>query len=105
MNETTPTNNQVHGIEREASKLQGELETLMKQIRELTNSNLPVDKTARQMVEISEQLQRIKQNMGQLSDQSSEILNKIDKNVKANPYLYIIGAAAVGLILGKVWRS
>lgn len=91
-------------METEAQKLQSELQSLLSKIKSV--SLTPGSTTAEATVkELSGQLEFLKKNLGQLSSQSSEMAQQIDKNVRANPYLFILGAAGIGLLLGKAWRS
>ncbi len=91
-------------VETEAQKLQSDLQQLLTKIKTVskTTGTATADAT---LQELSGQLEFLKKNLGQLSSQSTELVEQIDKNVRANPYLYILGAAGIGLLLGKAWRS
>lgn len=91
-------------VETEAQKLQSDLQQLLTKIKSVSKATGTA--TAETTVqELSGQLEFLKKNLGQLSSQSTELVEQIDKNVRANPYLYILGAAGIGLLLGKAWRS
>jgi ElaB/YqjD/DUF883 family membrane-anchored ribosome-binding protein len=104
MSESTSSKTQVQGIESEAQKLKNDLESLMNQIK--TTSQTKGEQISDTVVkEFSTQLEHLKKSLGSLSSQNSEMLDQIDKKVRANPYLYLMGAVVVGIFLGKTWRS
>jgi ElaB/YqjD/DUF883 family membrane-anchored ribosome-binding protein len=91
-------------VETEAQKLQSDLQQLLTKIKSVSKATGTATGEAT-VQELSGQLEFLKKNLGQLSSQSTELVEQIDKNVRANPYLYILGAAGIGLLLGKAWRS
>lgn len=53
----------------------------------------------------SDQLNAIRERLSSLSADSQQTLQQLDRSVRANPYLWIIGALGLGWLLGKVTRS
>jgi ElaB/YqjD/DUF883 family membrane-anchored ribosome-binding protein len=105
MNDTSPVNNQVQGIENEARKLKGDLEKLLRQIGSISagapSSNSPEECSN----DLNNQLDKVKKNLERLTRESEDMIKKLDKSVKSNPYVYILGAIGLGFLLGKAWRS
>lgn len=106
MNETTPVNNQVQGIEHEARKLKGDLEDLLNKIKNISCNDGAKNKISEESTrQLNHQLELVKKNIERLSHESEETIKKLDKSVKNNPYVYILGAIGLGFLLGKAWRS
>ena len=94
----------VAGLEADAAKMMSELDGLMSKIRDLGNAK-PGEVKEAAAAALKEQMRALQDKLGTLAKDHEETLAKIDKSVRANPYLYIVGALGLGVLLGKATRS
>ena len=94
----------VSGLEADATKMMKELDGLVGKIRELGKAKPDEIKDAA-VSTLTEQMKALQQKLGALSQEHQETLAKVDKSVRANPYLFILGALGLGVLLGKAMRS
>ena len=94
----------VHGLEADAAKMMKELDGLVGKIRELGKTK-PDELKDAAVTALTDQMKALQQKLGNLTEEHKETLGKIDKSVRANPYLFILGALGIGLLLGKAMRS
>lgn len=53
---------------------------------------------------LQKQLAAIRNRVSDIADESSKAFAQLDKNVRANPYVFILCALGLGFLLGKVRR-
>ncbi len=91
--------------------LKSDAEQMAKDLSELTSAigSFGRDGSERLSEEIvkklEDQLDAVTTRMTELRTQVSKGAEKVDSHVKANPYLYLIGAAGLGFLLGKTLPS
>jgi ElaB/YqjD/DUF883 family membrane-anchored ribosome-binding protein len=95
---------EINGLEADATKMMKELDGLVGKIKELGAAK-PDEMRDAAMKSLSDQLKSLQDRLGAFREENKETLAKIDQSVKANPYLYILGALGIGVLLGKAMRS
>lgn len=91
--------------------LKGDAEQMLKDLSEITAAigSLGREGSERLSEEVvkrlEDQLDAVTTGISALRGQVSEGLETVDAHVKGNPYLYLIGAAGLGFLLGKMLPS
>jgi len=96
--------NDLKGLEADASKMINELNGLVGKIKELGAGSASDAKDAATEA-LTEQFKALQKKLGDLTEEHKDTIAKVDKSVRANPYLFILGALGLGFLLGKVMRS
>lgn len=91
-------------LEADAAKMMKELDGLVGKIKDLGKQKPDEIKDAA-VNALNEQMKALQDKLGALTKEHQETLDKIDKSVRANPYLFILGALGLGLLVGKAMRS
>lgn len=91
------------GLEAEASKMMKDLDSLVGQLKEL-GQTAPGDLRDAATEALTAQFKVLQAKLGELTANHQETIAKVDRSVKAHPYLFILGALGLGVLLGKVMR-
>ena len=94
----------LRSLEADASRVMKDLSDLSAKLRETASSGAGAfdEKT---VTDLSERLAGLQQRASSIASEGQKTLASIDKSVRANPYLWILGALGLGVLLGKVTRS
>ncbi len=98
------TQDKVSALQQDASRVLKEISELSVRLREVGKEKIS-EVSDDTVTMLKKQLSALQAQASNLSEDSKELLAGIDKNVRANPYSYIIGALGIGLLLGKLFRS
>lgn len=105
MSQGKPNENSViAGLEADATTMMKELDGLVGKIKELSKVKPDEIKDAT-VAALNEQMKSLQEKFGTLTEDHKETIDKIDKTVRANPYMFILGALGLGVLLGKAMRS
>ena len=94
----------VAGLQADAIKMMGELSALSTRLRDAsqqTAEGLGDEAVA----QLNEQLSAIQDRLKTMTADSEKVLGQLDKSIRANPYVYLVGALGLGVLLGKALRS
>lgn len=94
----------VKSLQKDASRVLQEISDLSSKLREVGASKLE-EVSSETVAILQRQLAELEAKTAGLNIEGRKILGNLDKSVKANPYLYILGALGLGLLLGKSIRS
>ncbi len=99
-----PTKERVQTLQADAARMLDDLSELSAKLKDVGKAK--AEELGNEAVaQWNEQLKTLQEKLSSLSKDSEQALAQVDKSVRANPYLYIIGALGLGLLLGKVLRS
>ncbi len=92
--------NDLNLLKAEASKIMDDLSQLGKVLTDVGEAK--AGEVKQDMDKLLEQeFTAMKKRLESLSGQIAELAKGVDQHVHANPYLYILGAVGLGLLLGK----
>lgn len=101
---TEPTKERVQTLQADAAKMLDDLSTISAKLKDVGKQKAE-ELSSEAVAQLQEQLKTLQEKLGTLSKDSEQVLQAIDKSVRANPYLYIAGALGVGILVGKALRS
>lgn len=93
------------------SALKGDAEQMARDLSELTAAITEIgregsDRLSEEVVKrLEDQLDAVTTRIGALRGQVNLGAEKVDQHVKSNPYIYLLGAAGLGFLLGKTLPS
>ena len=93
------------------SALKGDAEQMAKDLSELTAAIGQIGKeggerlTEELVKKLEDQLDAVTTRISSLRSEIKVGAEKVDQHVKNNPYLYLLGAAGLGFLLGKILPS
>lgn len=94
----------VKALQKDASRVLQEISELSAKLREVGTSKIE-EVSSETVAILQKQLADLEATTATLNVEGKKILGNLDKSVKANPYLWILGALGLGLLLGKLVRS
>lgn len=94
----------IAGLEADAAKMMSELDGLVGKLKELGKTD-PNELKDAATEALTEQFKALQKKLGELTADHQETIAMLDKNVKAHPYMFILGALGLGILLGKAMRS
>jgi len=98
------TQDRVKSLQKDASRVLQDISELSAKLREVGTSKLE-EVSSETVAILQKQLADLEEKTATLNIEGKKILSKLDKSIKANPYLWILGALGLGLLLGKSIRS
>lgn len=101
---TAASGSRLSGLEADATKMMKELDGLVGKLKDLGQSDPGQLKDAATEA-LTDQFKALQKKLTDLTAEHQETIAKLDKNVKAHPYLFIFGALGLGILLGKAMRS
>ena len=91
--------------------LKTDAEQMAKDLSELTSAIASIGRESTERLSeevvkrLEDQLDAVTTRIAALRGQVYEGAEKVDAHVKSNPYLYLLGAAGLGFLLGKILPS
>lgn len=99
-----PTKERVETLQADAAKMLDDLSSLSAKLKAVGQAQ--AEEFGDDIIaQVHDQLKTLQDKLGSLTKDSEQLLSAVDKNVRANPYLYIAGALGLGVLLGKLLRS
>jgi ElaB/YqjD/DUF883 family membrane-anchored ribosome-binding protein len=99
-----PAKERLKGLESDAAKMMQDLGQLSAKLKDIGKAKAG-ELSEEALAQLSEQIAALQGRVQTLGTDSKQLMDQIDKSVRANPYLYIAGALGLGVLLGKARRS
>ena len=93
----------VAALKADAAKVMEDLGTLTKTLADLGKGKAD-DLSAETIAGMEKQLRAIQDRATTVVGEGRKSLQDLDQSVRANPYIYILGALGLGMLLGKARR-
>ncbi len=99
-----PTKERVQTLQADAARMLDDLSVLSSKLKDVGKAK--AEELGNEAVaQLNDQLKTLQEKLSSLSKDSEQVLAQVDKSVRASPYLYIVGALGLGVLLGKLLRS
>lgn len=99
----TESDERLAALKSDAAKVMDELGLLTRRLAEV--GKMKASELGGETVsDLAAQLEMIKGRMAALAGDSRQTIGDLDKSVRTNPYIYILCALGLGMLLGKARR-
>jgi ElaB/YqjD/DUF883 family membrane-anchored ribosome-binding protein len=97
------TDERVRALREDAAKVMDELGELSKRLAQVGKSKAE-ELGGDAVADLAKQLETLRSRVTTLTGEGKATLAELDKSVRANPYVYIMCALGLGMLLGKARR-
>lgn len=102
--EKADSREQMESLQEDASRVLREITDLSAKLRDVGKSKL-TEVSDDTIDMLRQSLAELEEKASTLRGESKRLLGDIDDRVRANPYLFILGALGLGVLLGKLMGS